>query len=423
MATDVLSKINRAHFTLPGWEQENILRDPPRSIHTRKNERIEAGDVNYLIRENQDRVSDSISYYAKGVNPMVSVSYGNYGANKGSHISSAHSTQASLPYKIARNGAFRPPMYKIWQRLPLSRMQRDDTSVQPRPGSTLTAWSRTNTESRIDKDPIRAAIHPIINYPFQPTNMFEASDNAVKIFNSPRIIRPSVSVASGLGSTLPTVTVTDTTKPKTMITREIQDRPITSYMSPVFQVAVMDETSRSLTMLKLPEKEKLRIMSHINANKSIQLPSHVTGTGQPIKLKDYRWSVYTSPVRGMPDTLVLENNEYDLTRNLPLTSVTTNITAQMKYQPEVLAPILDSGRPIVSAYSMPNRIGMADNIFIKDALLKPTIKVSDGYKNGGFVPKFSYMNSNIPDMLESQKSRIEKRARDSFIDKYAVVTE
>lgn len=113
--------------TLPSVEQwgtnTNILRDPPRSITTRKIDKV--GETSYipnLMSESGDRFCENISYYPKGINPMVSVSYNNSG-----------SQQAFLPYRIMRDGAFRPPIRGQEELLPLSRMPRIWMTVKTQP--------------------------------------------------------------------------------------------------------------------------------------------------------------------------------------------------------------------------------------------------------------------------------------------------
>ena len=72
----------------------NILRDPPKSITTRR--KIKVGDTSALtetINDSGDRVCEAIQKFARGVNPSVSVSYSTHG-NKGT-------LQAKLPYRIS----------------------------------------------------------------------------------------------------------------------------------------------------------------------------------------------------------------------------------------------------------------------------------------------------------------------------------
>lgn len=152
---DALSRMNKAPFTLPSWDQVNILRDPPRSIHTRKKERVEAGDITHNIREMKDRTSDNILRFARGQNPMVSVSYSNHGTN-------SSGVEASNPYKVVRDGAFRPPMLRPVEDLqPLSRRKFERPARQTAKGVNVANFQFKNlSEQTIDKEVLKGSIAP-----------------------------------------------------------------------------------------------------------------------------------------------------------------------------------------------------------------------------------------------------------------------
>lgn len=139
------------HTTLPSIEGAfstlNILRDPPKSIHTRYIEKV--GDTNKITEQIDaagDRFCEAILPFARGVNPMVDVSYSNYGTNGGqvryqygsSENRGIQSKQASLPYKVVRDGVFRPPILSPRELLPLSRLPRTSISHLTNPGSSAT---------------------------------------------------------------------------------------------------------------------------------------------------------------------------------------------------------------------------------------------------------------------------------------------
>ena len=136
--------VNYGKITLPsvdsGLGSMNILRDPPRSIHTRRIDKVgQTSSITEQIDGSGDRACEAISLYARGVNPSVSVDYGNAGNNGGQRSggfgnvgnsgNSLNSGMAFLPYRIARDGAFRPPIVTPTQLLPLSRMPRTNTSA------------------------------------------------------------------------------------------------------------------------------------------------------------------------------------------------------------------------------------------------------------------------------------------------------
>lgn len=108
----------------------NILRDPPKSVFTRKIDRV--GSNNNLLQEmngSEHRIREMINPYARGVNPHIEVEFGNHG--QGGGLTSISGTQSKLPYRVLNNGAFRLPSSMFEQRnvLPLSRLPRGNTSA------------------------------------------------------------------------------------------------------------------------------------------------------------------------------------------------------------------------------------------------------------------------------------------------------
>ena len=125
---------NRGKVSLPSvdnWGSNlNILKDPPKSIHTRSKTLV--GSNNDLIDEIGDsgnRIGEYINVYARGVNPFVSVTYSNNNTGMNSNGSVSNQGQAKLPYRIMRDGAFRPPVLTQEDLLPLSRLPRTKTEA------------------------------------------------------------------------------------------------------------------------------------------------------------------------------------------------------------------------------------------------------------------------------------------------------
>ena len=106
-----------ARATLPSvdtWGTNmNILRDPPKGIFTQRVDKIsDTSEITQMIQDSGDRANEAILVYARGVNPMVSVSYDNYGNNGGQRRGNKASAgmvdgsfnsgkQSYLPYRIA----------------------------------------------------------------------------------------------------------------------------------------------------------------------------------------------------------------------------------------------------------------------------------------------------------------------------------
>lgn len=127
------------HTTLPSVENwytnTNILKLPPKAVFTRRKDKV--GDdlqITGWIDDSGNRICEGISKFARGINPMVSVSYSNYNAGTNSNpLSYSGKTEAKLPYKVMDNGAFRPPILTQEDLLPLSRLPRNRVSVLSNP--------------------------------------------------------------------------------------------------------------------------------------------------------------------------------------------------------------------------------------------------------------------------------------------------
>src|SRR5574343_586288 len=132
--------------TLPSVElwngNFNIVKNPPSGIHTRRITKV--GENNDLLDMNDDsgsRINEAINVYARGNNPMVSVQYSNHGntgsglmgvsGGSGGESGGIFSTGGGgmLPYRIMNEGAFRPPILRQEDLLPLSRLPRSCTSI------------------------------------------------------------------------------------------------------------------------------------------------------------------------------------------------------------------------------------------------------------------------------------------------------
>lgn len=114
--------------TLPSVESwgtnMNIMKDPNKGIFTKRKDKVgETQEVLLAQEDSGDRISECINVYARGVNPMVSVSYDNYGNNGGASSRSHFRKQGvKLPYKPE---VFIPPVLRQEDLVPLSRLPRN----------------------------------------------------------------------------------------------------------------------------------------------------------------------------------------------------------------------------------------------------------------------------------------------------------
>jgi hypothetical protein len=150
--------IQRGGVSLPSWEQPHIYKDPPKSIMTRKKERVSEADTLWNIRpdgpsSDPTRINEAISYISKGTNPSVGVNYQGFGAG-GSKTNHLPQRQAGSIYKVE---VVRPPLNPAEALLPLSRPRIHQTkSVETNPGSALSSYSSIAND--IDRTEIHFAV-------------------------------------------------------------------------------------------------------------------------------------------------------------------------------------------------------------------------------------------------------------------------
>jgi hypothetical protein len=167
---------NKAMVTLPSVESwgtnNNILRDPPKSIMTRRIDKVnQDGSLNEMLYHSGDRFAENINVYARGVNPMVSVEYGNNNsysktqANLSDTGKGGFYQAGKLPYRVMNGGAFHPPILRQEQLLPLSRLPRNVTFQITNKSQTDYAKSalcdfQPNCHRQVVKDKVEGFILP-----------------------------------------------------------------------------------------------------------------------------------------------------------------------------------------------------------------------------------------------------------------------
>jgi len=128
-----------AKATLPSadawYTSHTIIKDPPKSVHTRRINRVgETSLITQEIDDSGDRIAECILQYPRGQNVMVGTNYNNF-APIGRNQNRLGGRQAFLPYRVAVQGAFRPPVQTPTDLLPLSRMPRNWTQAITNPQS------------------------------------------------------------------------------------------------------------------------------------------------------------------------------------------------------------------------------------------------------------------------------------------------
>jgi len=177
-------------MTLPsvegGFGSMNIIRDPPKSIHTHYKPKVsDTSKITEWVDASGDRVCEGILKYSRGVNPMVSVNYSNNGTNGGQvrYMGSGTQTgrtnnrtnlgngQSFLPYRVMRDGEFRPPIVPPQELLPLSRMPRMVNSLGTNPGSNLSRQEVKSLECGTDLRAVRKELMKVCAGPRRKFNI------------------------------------------------------------------------------------------------------------------------------------------------------------------------------------------------------------------------------------------------------------
>lgn len=345
-------------YTLPSVEHFSISRAPPSSIHTRKKERVDMSDVTYMIRADDSRINEGVNYLARGTNPMVDVSYNNVGGGGGGRTLTMPNIQASNPYKVMKDGAFRPPMFTQEDLLPLSRQRRSQTAAITNPG-VRSGFSIHNLESQVDNGEVNSAIDKEkINYiSARPTAVYKM-EIPQEVFSGHRLRDPlQVSASAGyMGNRnydvaretpqnspleasrdrLDVSAAPNVNNPNTDMSRDdnidinnyIKDNIILENISPNFRIMVYDSNNKNYSEVFSSIKDKLNIAVQSSLNNPINLSR---SDGTHIKIKDYRWQIVTSAV-GRDNLVLLPQNapELNLERNTPLYAAGTNTSGYTK---------------------------------------------------------------------------------------------
>jgi hypothetical protein len=366
----------------------NILRDPPKSITTRRIDKVgDTSEITQMVQESGDRANEAIRVYALGANPMTSVSYNNYGNGSQTAGSAQAGRQAFLPYRIMDKGAFRPPIRDQRDLLPLSRLPRVWTSSFTKPG--FADFSKKAVCPGADAQGVKKASE-MLKACVRPTATYNVQTPIVENYEVKHVIKNPVMVSGHSRVSIPAKFNAENSNPTAQIEYRIKpDYNVNISSNITREVDISDFNTEKYT------HEKLYGEYEANKNRNIQISSieDLYGVDTDVATRDAFVIDYTAPQSGYTRNDYI-HDEIELERALPYHDASTNMGQSVyKHFEHVNEREYVSNHPTTSAMINAGRYGgdiMENND--RDYRLKPTVYA------GGFegVP-------NLPTLLQENQ--------------------
>ena len=388
-----------------------ILRDPPKSIHTRKKERVDMSNVNYMIRNDDTRINEGVAYLQRGINPHTDVMYNNAGGGGGGRTTTMANVQASNPYKVMKDGAFRPPLFTQEDILPLSRQRRPETMAITNPGlrngynvhNLVSVIDRGEIHTSIDKEKINyVSVRPTASFKMQlPTEVFPLSaihENITHIEanagyrgqNFDNRIHGNNPLAANKNPLLNTRTTNislmggDVNRDENIdINNYIKDNVLLKNISPNFSILIYNPSNQNYSEVFSSTRERLNLAVQSSLGRPLSLQRD---DGTFIKIKDYVVKTVTAPVGG--DNLIIQLNnspDIELERNTPLYAVGSNISGNKKIEHSYVDPVMNERINTSATSSISMRYGRNESVHDKER----NIQLRGMGSVGSFTENFS----------------------------------
>ncbi len=345
------SLVNSGKVTLPSvdsWGTNmNIIRDPPKSITTRRRDKVgENSDILKMI-DNSDRSSEAILRFARGVNPSVSVSY----SNNGGSLQNFGNQQAKLPYSINKDGDFHPPVQAPQNLLPLSRLPRNITFAVTNPtmphfGKELPNSRNTTTTSSVKSEIISSQVRPTKRYylqkPFQ------------EAFESNYMIQPILHKSADSNISTTNRTNVNVLEP----TKEINNDNINAFArsnnvtNSVFKNDINDFNSTNF----IHDLSTYSVNTNLNDIKG-GIPLDIDLNN--INMKDVTLIEYSAPLKANGKTNFIHEN-FELERTLPYHESRTNFNSNKLNS--FIHDDINLGRVLPNHVAMSNNKGNGEHI-------------------------------------------------------------
>ena len=413
--------------TLPSvssWgTNNNILRDPPKSIHTRRIDRVgQTSDITRMIDSSGDRVCEAILQYPRGVNPMVGVSYGNFGGNAGTSgnpTSRSGHAQASLPYKIE---VFRPPILRQENLLPLSRLPRDVTFCTTNPSEVDFSKKMMCPDqiSFIDPEPVlnsqfRQIKTDVFHTPVRPNAVYNYEEPISEPYEVKYVIQNPIMVSANSGIRSIDLTQQEVKVPSS----NINDNYVTYGMGT--QVAFPGEYKNGENLMNTDRYIQDGNYSAIGTNPCQPRTSPINEIGEVLVeryLQDPNYSSRTASVSGYEDNNYIHDEIY-LENKTPYYSMSTN-ASDPNYSPQPLPDYVpDLQRNTPTGHMISNVSDYGETQLSSREYHLPSRPKYGSFENHGFVPSSDRQQQNIS--LNSQKSSLSEKVFNQMMGRSPII--
>lgn len=391
--------------TLPSTESYgtnmNILRDPPKSIHTRRIDKVgQTSDITQMIDDSGNRACEAISLYTRGINPFVSVSYsneGNNGGNRAGGLTAGGGTQAYLPYRVVRDGAFRPPVLPPEYLIPQSRQPRVWTTAYSNPefhdySKKVRVCGTAKDFREVKTDTLKASV--------RPTAVYRIEKPISEPFEVKYMIQNTINTSATSGMRTMDLTTQNVQKP----TKEMYENNLHAFA----QTNMSEDRYKNESVFNsdryMQDTNAHEVNTNISSNRCVTAITDLLDLSD-LPVRDIRTTSHQAPCSGV------ERNNFDhtpivLTRTMPEYEAMTN-KGQDIYMPIRHENVIEFDRnmPLASWTAGPVTQGYSDH-GSRDYRLAPKIQPG-GYDVPGQLPMQGRMQDvrEIGDSLKSQLSQ------------------
>jgi hypothetical protein len=312
-------------------------------------------------------------------------------------------TQAYLPYRIMRDGAFRPPVVTQYDLAPLSRLPRIWTTAFTKPGFVDFSKKMVSCGTAENTKEVKTTL---LKTSARPTAVYKIETPLKEPFEVKYMIQPSLkkSYTAPLSST-------DITKQVVINpTKNINKNNIHSFaQSNIQDIRHIDNNDFN------PE----RFIQDTNAHEvNTNLGSHIQVSSiedildlSNVRTKDAINIDYTTAMSGN-DKVEYIHSDIELERSIPNYVASTNISNnQQKILEHEYMIDLERNTPLTNMTANPTKIGDTNKSSREFNLLqKPQY---GGFEGKAQVPMVNRMQQ-IPENYESEKSKMNKRVEEMF---------